>query len=116
MREGKDPAPPEPGAGADLRMNAELFGRTLAGAARSASSRQPVLRLALPLAAPDSEDYGASEGYPIGDRSILSRIPFLVGSYSHLDQIFEGRLIRRATTPSRLRAISGAFLSVKPAR
>jgi len=51
---------------------------------------------------PDTEDYGASEGYPIGDRSTIFRIPFLVGSHSHLDRIFEGRLMRRATTPSPL--------------
>jgi CubicO group peptidase (beta-lactamase class C family) len=56
---------------------------------------------------PDAEDYGASDGYPLGDRSTFNRIPFLVGSHSHLDQIFEGRLVRRATTPSPLaRAVS----------
>ena len=55
---------------------------------------------------PDAEDYGASEGYPIGDRSTFNRIPFLVGSHSHLDQIFEGRLIRRVTTPSRLARVN----------
>jgi CubicO group peptidase (beta-lactamase class C family) len=51
---------------------------------------------------PDAEDYGASQGYAIGDRATFNRIPFLVGSHSQLDQIFEGRLIRRATTPSPL--------------
>ena len=51
---------------------------------------------------PDTEDYGASQGYPIGDRSTYFQIPFLVGSHSHLDQIFEGRVIRRAAAPSRL--------------
>ena len=51
---------------------------------------------------PDAEDYGASQGYPIGDRTTFNRIPFLVGSHSHLDQIFEGRLVRRSTTPSPL--------------
>jgi CubicO group peptidase (beta-lactamase class C family) len=55
---------------------------------------------------PDTEDYGASAGYPIGDRSTFFRIPFIVGSHSHLDQIFEGRLIRRATTPSRLARVT----------
>src|SRR4030095_14268251 len=35
---------------------------------------------------PDAEDYGASNGYPIGDRSTFFRIPFLVGSQSHFDQ------------------------------
>jgi len=48
---------------------------------------------------PDAEEYGASEGYPIGDRATFNRIPFLIGSHSHLDQIFEGRLVRRSTTP-----------------
>ena len=34
-------------------------------------------------------------------------IPFLVGSHSHLDQVFEGRLVHRATAPSPLgRAVS----------
>ena len=51
---------------------------------------------------PDAEEYGASHGYPIGDRATFNRIPFLVGSHSHLDQIFEGRLVRRSTTPSPL--------------
>jgi len=55
---------------------------------------------------PDAEDYGASNSYPSGDRSTFFRIPFLVGSHSHLDQIFEGRLIRRATTPSRLERVN----------
>jgi len=50
----------------------------------------------------DAEDYGASDGYPIGNRSTFFRAPFLVGSFSHLDQVFEGRLVRRATTPSPL--------------
>ena len=31
---------------------------------------------------------------------------FLVGSYSHLDQVFEGRLVRRATTPSPLARVA----------
>jgi CubicO group peptidase (beta-lactamase class C family) len=51
---------------------------------------------------PDAEDYGASKGYPIGDRSTFYSIPVLVGSHSHLDEIFEGRLVRKPTTPSRL--------------
>jgi CubicO group peptidase (beta-lactamase class C family) len=51
---------------------------------------------------PDAEDYGASDGYPIGNRSTFFRAPFLVGSFSHLDQVFEGRLVRHATTPSPL--------------
>lgn len=51
---------------------------------------------------PDAEDYGARDGYPIDDRSTCCSTPFLIGSSSHLDQVFEGRLVRRATTPSPL--------------
>jgi CubicO group peptidase (beta-lactamase class C family) len=38
----------------------------------------------------------------MGDRSTFFTIPFLVGSHSHLDQLFEGRVVRRAPTPSTL--------------
>jgi CubicO group peptidase (beta-lactamase class C family) len=48
----------------------------------------------------DAEDYGASSGYPVGDRATCSH--FRVGCYSHFDQVYEGRLVRRATTPSPL--------------
>jgi len=78
------------------------------GIASGSSSVEPSAPSAPRFAAggPDAEDYGASEGYPIGDRSTFNRIPSLVGSHSHLDQIFEGRLIRRATTPSRLARVN----------
>ena len=74
------------------------------GIASGSSSAEPSAPSAPRFAAggPDTKDYGVSEGYPIGDRATFFQVPFLVGSHSHLDQIFEGRLIRRATTPSRL--------------
>jgi hypothetical protein len=50
---------------------------------------------------PDAEDYGASKGYPRGDRSTFYTIPMLVGAFSHMDEVFEGRRIGRAATPSR---------------
>lgn len=52
---------------------------------------------------PDADEYGAARGYPAGDPRSFYTIPMLVGSHSHLDQIFEARRIRRARTPSRLR-------------
>jgi CubicO group peptidase (beta-lactamase class C family) len=52
---------------------------------------------------PDAQDYGARDGYPIGDNTTFFRIPFLVGSHSHLDQLFDSRLVRRADTPSALK-------------
>ncbi len=55
---------------------------------------------------PDAEDYGASRGYPIGDRATCLRgsvsLAFFVGCYSHFDQVYEGRVVRRATAPSPL--------------
>src|SRR3989442_15864725 len=51
---------------------------------------------------PDAEEYGAGAGFPTGDRTTFFRIPFLVGSHSLLDQVFEGRLVRRADRASRL--------------
>ena len=78
------------------------------GIASGSSSAEPSAPSAPRFVAggPDSEDYGASQGYPIGDRSTFFRIPFLVGSQSHLDQIFEGRVIRRAPAPSRLARVN----------
>ena len=51
---------------------------------------------------PDAEDYGASQDYPIGDRETCSRLTSFVGCQSHFDQIYEGRLVRRATRQSAL--------------
>ena len=51
---------------------------------------------------PDAEQYGAANSYPIGDRSNYFQQAFLVGALSHMDEIFEGRLVRRAAAPSSL--------------
>jgi len=64
----------------------------------AASSAGPVFA----ASGPDAEDYGASKGYPRGDRSTFYTIPMLVGAFSHMDEVFEGRRIGRAATPSRL--------------
>ena len=52
---------------------------------------------------PNAEDYGASKGYPIGDRSNWFQPSSLVGSHSHHDQIFEGRTVPAAKVPSLLK-------------
>ena len=51
---------------------------------------------------PDAEEYGASLGYPKGERATFLRVPSLVGSHSHLDELFESRTIGKAASPSRL--------------
>src|SRR5687767_9053759 len=51
---------------------------------------------------PDASEFGAASGYPMGDRTSFWRIPQLVGSHSHLDELFPSRVVRRAATPSPL--------------
>jgi CubicO group peptidase (beta-lactamase class C family) len=50
----------------------------------------------------DAERYGASAGYPKGDRATYLEIGSLVGSHSHMDEIFESRRVRQASVASRL--------------
>jgi len=51
---------------------------------------------------PDADELGARQGYPVGDRNSFFRVPFLVGSQSHQDEIFPSRSVRRAATASPL--------------
>jgi CubicO group peptidase (beta-lactamase class C family) len=51
---------------------------------------------------PDAEEFGASMGYPKGSGATYLRTRWRVGSFSHLDEIFRGRLIHKAATPSHL--------------
>jgi CubicO group peptidase (beta-lactamase class C family) len=64
--------------------------------------RSDEVRPRFAAAGPDAEAYQASAGYPKGNRETVFEVPWLVGSHSHLDEIFESRLIRRAPVPSRL--------------
>ena len=51
---------------------------------------------------PDAEAFGAGMGYPKGTPANYWRTRWRVGSNSHLDEIFRGRLIHKASTPSRI--------------
>jgi CubicO group peptidase (beta-lactamase class C family) len=51
---------------------------------------------------PEADEFGARQGYPVGDRNNFFTVPFLVGSQSHQDQIFPSRSVRRTATPSPL--------------
>jgi CubicO group peptidase (beta-lactamase class C family) len=46
---------------------------------------------------PDAADYGAAEGYPVG--SLNDRTLYLVGTYSHFDQVVTVRTVAHAATP-----------------
>jgi CubicO group peptidase (beta-lactamase class C family) len=51
---------------------------------------------------PEAEEFGASLGYPKGNPVTSRGTRWQVGSFSHLDEIFRGRLIHKVSTPSRL--------------
>ena len=68
--------------------------------AACASPAPPPPRFA--AAGPDAQELGAGAGYPTGDRATFFRIESLVGSHSHLDEVFPGRIIHKAPKPSRL--------------
>jgi len=72
----------------------------LACFAACASPAPPPPRFA--AGGPDAEEFGAGTGYPTGDRATFFRIGSIVGSHSHLDEIFPGRVIYKAPKPSRL--------------
>src|SRR5262245_41324702 len=55
---------------------------------------------------PDADDYGARDSYPVRP---LYGPRFYVGNFSHYDQFFDSRVIRRAPTPSPL-----AYASPEP--
>src|ERR1044071_7387804 len=48
---------------------------------------------------PNAQEYGSNEDYPV---RAINRLRFYVGSFSHLDELVEGRTIRRAASPSPL--------------
>jgi CubicO group peptidase (beta-lactamase class C family) len=48
---------------------------------------------------PDAAAYGAAAGFPVGTRATASQVGNLVGTYSHFDELFPSRLVKRATTP-----------------
>jgi CubicO group peptidase (beta-lactamase class C family) len=51
---------------------------------------------------PDAGEYGSAQGFPIGERMTFFTVPYLVGSHSNLDRVFEARTVRRADRPSPL--------------
>jgi CubicO group peptidase (beta-lactamase class C family) len=72
-----------------------------AGSSPAAGSASPGPRFAAD--GPNAEEYGARDGYPV---KAIGRATFFVGLFSHYDQVLEGRLVRRAATPSRLNRAS----------
>jgi len=44
---------------------------------------------------PNAQEYGSNEDYPV---KAINRLRFFVGTFSHYDQLLEGRTIRRAAS------------------
>ena len=72
--------------------------------AGDAGGRRGAGRPASRRAAPTRRRWARREGYPKGDRTTFYNIETAVGSHSHLDEIFPGRLVSAA--PRRPRALA----------
>jgi CubicO group peptidase (beta-lactamase class C family) len=50
---------------------------------------------------PDADELGASEGYPVGSLNAAGprQMRYLVGTYSHFDELVKARVVTRAATP-----------------
>jgi CubicO group peptidase (beta-lactamase class C family) len=48
---------------------------------------------------PNADDYGVSEGYPVGNANVTGQMRYFVGTYSHFDQVVRARVVTRAPTP-----------------
>src|SRR6476660_3868626 len=69
-------------------------------AARTGSnSSEVVLGPVFSGTGPDAAAYGETAGFPVGTRTTASERGNLVGTYSHFDELFPSRLVKRATTP-----------------
>jgi len=83
----------------------------LAGCATPPTTPAPAASSPVPVTAagprfnrdgPDADEFGAREGYPLGDRRTFFSVPYLVGSQSHQDEIFPAHMVHRSATPSPL--------------
>jgi len=73
---------------------------TALGAARAGSNDiETVVGPVFSNTGPDAEIYGAAGGFRVGTRASTSQEIYLVGTYSHFDELFASRLVPRATTP-----------------
>lgn len=67
--------------------------------AASPAAAQPAASPRFSATGPDAEFYGAAQGYPV---SVLYRPRFFVGGFTHQDQIWETRTVRRGERPAPL--------------
>jgi len=52
---------------------------------------------------PDADAYGAADNYPVARIGLKRTQRFLVGAFSHFDQLFDSHVVKAAATPSVLK-------------
>ena len=83
-----------------LSCRASIVVAAFVGAAvANLAAAQPVVSPRFSPTGPEADFYGAAQGYPV---SVLYRPRFFVGAFTHQDQIWETRTVRRATQPAPL--------------
>jgi len=81
---------------------ASLAGQPIAASWATENSADPVFS----PSGPDAERYGAAQGFPVPDSALARRQgnpyppKYRVGAFSHFDEIYPTRLIKRAAVPS----------------
>ena len=58
---------------------------------------------------PDADAYGKQEGYPVGRAATSRQQRFIVGSFSHYDEIVNARVVAKPPNPSPLKRAEGEF-------
>jgi hypothetical protein len=86
-------------------LAAGACGVSAAGSVRDNAAAEDSIGPAFSPLGPDAELYGASEGFPVPDPSPARRQGnpyeprYRVGAFSHFDEIYPTRRIKRAATP-----------------
>ena len=81
---------------------ASLAGQPIAASWATENSADPVFS----PSGPDAERYGAAQGFPVPDSALARRQgnpyppKYRVGAFSHFDEMYPTRLIKRAAVPS----------------
>src|SRR5262245_33690531 len=65
----------------------------LATAALPWQNPQPAAGPVFLSTGPDAADYGSDEGYPVGTRLTFTQPRYLVGAFTHFDQLFPAHVI-----------------------
>jgi CubicO group peptidase (beta-lactamase class C family) len=92
-----------------------MIQRTLAAVILALSASVPMAAAAEECGAafnpsgPDAERYGAAQNYPLGPAALYRTQPYMVGSFSHFDQLRPSLVVAAGETPSPLARACAPF-------